>query len=218
MTALIFANGDIADVAWIRPYLDQATAILAADGGTRHLLALGARPDAILGDMDSLPVEAQAWLETAVVQKVQVPPAKDETDLELALLYAESHYSGEILVFGAFGGRIDQTLGNIFLLAHPALVGRSVALLDEHQRVWLITAQDGPVTINGRSGDTVSFIPCGAEVKVQQTTGLAWPLHQEVLAFGPARGLSNRMTADAATVEMGNGRLICVHTRQSWQR
>ncbi len=218
MTVLIFANGDIADVAWIRPYLTQAAAIISADGGTRHLLALDEHPDVVVGDMDSLPAEVVRWLAADVVQTVKVPAEKDETDLELALLHAAAHYPGDLLVFGAFGGRIDQTLGNIFLLAHPKLSGRRVTLVDEYQRVWLVTPAENPVVINGRSGDTVSLIPCGVDVQIRATSGLAWTLQQDMLAFGPARGLSNRMTADTATVEVGNGRLICVHTRQNWQR
>ncbi len=215
---LIFANGDIADVAWIRPFLAQAAAIIAADGGTRHLHALGVHPDVLVGDMDSLTRESEKWLDEVALQKVRVSAEKDETDLELALLHAVHHYSGDLLIFGAFGGRIDQTLGNIFLLAHPALVGRRVALMDEYQHGQLIAPEDGEVAIHGRAGDTVSLIPCGADVRMRATSGLAWPLQQEVLAFGLARGLSNRMTADMATVEVQDGRLICIHIRQNWQR
>ena len=218
MFVLIFANGDIEDVGWIRPYLTSTSAIIAADGGTRHLLALGALPDVVVGDMDSIPAEAAAWLDTAVVQRIQFPTKKDETDLELALLHAAAQYAGDILVFGAFGGRVDQTLGNVFLLAHPGLTGRCVELVDEFQRLRLIAADDGVVEVYGRSGDTLSLIPCGADVQIHATIGLAWPLQQERLAFGPARGISNRMTSDVATVEVGNGRLICIHTRQEWQR
>lgn len=218
MTILIFANGDEANVAWIRPYLSQATVIIAANGGTRHLQALGAHPDVVVGDLDSLPAGTHAWLAAAPVQWVEFPAEKDETDLELALHHAATYFAGELLVFGAFGGRVDQTLGNIFLLAHPALAGRRITLLSEYQRLWLITPEDGEVQVHGRSGDTISLIPCGADVLVQNTSSLAWPLHQAHLPFGPARGLSNRMTADLATIKVTRGRLICVHTQQTWQR
>lgn len=218
MRVLIFANGDVAEVAWIRPYLSAASLIIAANGGTRHLWALGVRPHLLVGDLDSLPPALAEWLAQGNVQTVRVPAAKDETDLELALLHVAAQEASEVLVFGGFGGRIDQTLANIFLLAHPALAGRRVTFLSEHQRLWLVGPEAGVVTVNGRIGDTLSLIPCGADVLVRATSGLAWPLQDAPLALGPARGLSNRLTADVATVEVANGRLICVHTQQSWQR
>ena len=49
----------------------------------------------------------------------QHPAAKDETDLELALVYAANNYPGDIYLFGVLGGRLDQTLANILLLTHP---------------------------------------------------------------------------------------------------
>ncbi|MCB8921778.1 MAG: thiamine diphosphokinase [Ardenticatenaceae bacterium] len=218
MSVLIFANGDIEGVEWIRPYLTPPHTIIAADGGTRHLLALGIFPDVVVGDMDSLSPEVAAWLETAVVQHIRFPVQKDETDLELALLHAAAQYEGDILVFGAFGGRVDQALGNIFLLAHPTLYGRCVELVDRFQRLRLINAADGVAEVHGRSGDTLSLIPLGVDVQIRATTGLAWSLQQETLAFGPARGISNQMTADVATIAVGYGRLICIHTRQEWGR
>lgn len=216
MTVLIFANGDVGDPEWIRPYLDDAIALIAANGGTRHLLALGRRPDIIVGDMDSLsPAEEE---QVAAVEKLHHPAAKDETDLELALGHAAGVYEGKILVFGAFGGRIDQTLANTFLLAHPVLDGRRVELVDQHQRLWMLTPEMGEITIRGAAGDMVSLLPCGQNIRIVRTTNLRWPLMEQVLAFGPARGISNEMAADEASVEIENGRVICVHLQRTWHR
>ena len=68
MAIFVFANGIIEDVEWIRPYLPQATAIIAADGGTRHLWALDRPPDVVIGDMDSLPEMNQVrWVKARKV-------------------------------------------------------------------------------------------------------------------------------------------------------
>lgn len=210
MAVLVFANGVIEDVGWIRPYLPQATAIIAADGGTRHLRALGQPPEVVVGDMDSLPDEARAWLESAHTEFVVHPPAKDETDLELALLLAASRYDDEILLFGALGGRLDHLLANVFLLTYSPLDKRHIVLVTEHEKAWLVTDK---TDIHGAAGDTVSLIPLGGDVHIEATTGLQWPLTNDRLAFGPARGVSNVMTGDVATVVMGgNGRLLCIHS------
>jgi thiamine pyrophosphokinase len=212
MNVLIFANGVMADLVWVRPYLETAAAILAADGGTRHLLALGHAPDVVIGDMDSLPPEAEVLIRESGAVALRYPESKDETDLELALLYAAEHYpEADLLLFGAIGGRLDQTLANILLLAHPALAGRCVRLLEGRETAWLV---DGETVIDGVAGDTVSLIPLDGAVHVAETQGLRWPLHDETLAFGPARGVSNQMVASRAVIRLRTGRLLCIHTRR----
>jgi thiamine pyrophosphokinase len=216
VTILIVANGDIENVDWIRPYLSSATAVIAADGGTRHLRRLDHPPDVIIGDLDSLLSESRAWLEEAGVPMHVYPHDKNETDLELALLHAVSLYDrGDILIFGAQGGRLDQTLANILLLAHPALVGRRVELVEQYQKAWLVTDR---TEIVGEVGDAVSLIPLGGDVLVRETAGLRWPLIDEVLAFGPARGVSNVMTETRASIIVGEGTLLCLHKTRSWLR
>jgi thiamine pyrophosphokinase len=209
MTVLIFADGVIEDVEWIRPYLAAATAVMAADGGSRHLMRLNHPPDLVIGDMDSLPGDAHPWLEAAQARLISHPSAKDETDLELALLYAADNYDEPLLIFGALGGRLDQTVANIMLLAHPQLHGRDVQLVTAQERAWLI---QNHTQIDGQIGDTVSLIPLNGSVHIAATTGLQWPLTDEVLTFGLARGVSNVITAVPATVTLYAGHLLCIHT------
>lgn len=208
MTTLIFANGVVAENGWLDRYLERAEVVIAADGGTQHLLARGVRPDIVIGDMDSLTSEARYELETAGTRFIEFPRDKDETDLELALLDTASAETGDILVFGALGGRLDQTIGNILLLAHPALAGRNVRLVEPGQQAWLV---EGEAEISGSYGDIISLIPIGGDVRIKMTTGLRWELRDEVLTVGPARGISNEMTADVASVSVESGRLLCVH-------
>ncbi len=208
MSVLIFANGEMSDVCWTRPFLQEATFIIAADGGCRHLYRLQWQPDVVIGDMDSLPAEVLTWLQTCAVDMRHHDPVKDETDLELALLYARK-FDEDILLFGMLGGRVDQMLANVLLLAHPHLHDSSIQLVEEYERAWLITARS---RIWGRPGDTISLIPIGGDVLVRATVGLRWPLANSVLIFGEARGVSNVMTAVSATVDVASGQLLCIHT------
>ncbi|HNS40037.1 MAG: thiamine diphosphokinase [Anaerolineae bacterium] len=206
---LVFANGVIENIAWIEPYLSRAQAVIAADGGIRYPLALGQIPDTLIGDLDSLPEGIDEQLADWDMELIRYPSAKEETDLELALLHARRRFpDAELLVLGGFGGRLDQTLGNITLLAHPELIGHSVTLIDEYETARLITAE---ATITGRAGDVVSLIPLGGPVRVRETIGLRWPLQDEILDFGPTRGISNEMTGERATVRLSDGMLLCTH-------
>ncbi|WP_374688732.1 thiamine diphosphokinase [Promineifilum sp.] len=208
-SVLIFANGVLDDTTWIAPYLDRARAVIAADGGLRHLLALGRRPDVLIGDLDSLPPGVAAELAGWETEVIRYPAAKDATDLELALLLARQRFPDcELLILGGFGGRLDQTLANILLLAHPDLTGHPVRFVEARESAWLVTDE---TRIDGRPGDTVSLIPLGGPARVVETTGLRWPLRDETLAFGPARGISNELMGELAVVRLGAGMLLCVH-------
>lgn len=228
MTILIFANGDMDEAAeWMAPYLKASSTVIAADGGARHLRALGQRPDVVIGDLDSFPAEVRDEDEAAGSRFIEYPAAKDETDLELALLYAveqgdDAGGEGErepILIFAGLGGRLDQIFANVLLLMHPALRGWPIRFVTRYQQIWLVGA-DGPATteITGQVGDTVSLIPLSGDVHVAMTSGLKWTLEDERLAFGPARGLSNVMVEEAATVSVASGYLLVVHSDGKWKR
>ena len=53
MRIVIFANGDFEAPPDLEALLDSAGAIIAADGGARHLAKLKRRPDVVIGDLDS---------------------------------------------------------------------------------------------------------------------------------------------------------------------
>ena len=211
---LLFANSVLDDTDWVGPYLSRAAAVIAADGGLRHLLSLGHRPDALIGDLDSLPPGVVA--EEAAERVIRHPRDKNETDLELALLYAVEQYPGhEVLILGGFGGRLDHMLANILVLAHPRLLGRPIRFVNDRESAWLLAASTPDETIiHGAPGDIVSLLPLGGPAHVLATTGLRWPLRNETLSFGPARGVSNEMTAPVARVRLGAGVVLCVHVSQ----
>lgn len=206
---LIFANGVLEATTWLEPYLQRARTVIAADGGLRHLLALGRMPDVLLGDLDSLPEGAEGALASGDFDIVRFPRAKDETDLELALLYAIERFPNDaLLIAGGLGGRLDHSLANIMLLAHPAFIGRPIYFIEKDQTAWLIKDE---TVISGGPGDIVSLIPLAGDVKVAETTGLRWHLFDETLTFGPARGMSNEMTTGEARIRIETGLLFCVH-------
>lgn len=210
MSLLIFANGVVDEVEWIRPYLVEATAVWAANGGSRHLYRLNHLPDLLIGDMDSVEPAVETWLQKGNVPIQQHPAQKDETDLELALLLAAKEQFEQVLLFGLLGGRLDQTVANILLLANPALARLPIHLVTKTERAWLVRRH---TEIVGKAGDIVSLIPLAGDVQVKQTTGLQWPLNGSRLVFGQARGVSNRLTADRASVTLSSGILLCVHTK-----
>ncbi|MCK6578276.1 MAG: thiamine diphosphokinase [Anaerolineae bacterium] len=210
--ALIFANGDPNDGEMVRRALAAApdALVIAADGGARIARYFGRGLDALIGDMDSVTAEDLERAQDGGAAILRHPAAKNETDLELALLYAAERGATWIRVIGAVGDRLDQTLSNAYLLALPALRGCDARLVAGKQEAWL--AHPGTTRIEGAPGDTVSLIPLTGAAQEVRTEGLAYPLRGETLIFGPARGVSNVLDAPSATVHLGEGVLLIVHT------
>ncbi|MGQ9815133.1 MAG: thiamine diphosphokinase [Candidatus Roseilinea sp.] len=214
MRTVIIANGNPPDAGDIRRWLRPGDPLICADGGARAALALGLTPHTVIGDFDSLSEDDLQQLARRGAALHRYPTRKDETDLELALTYAMDSITGaepaEIVILGALGGRLDQTVANVMLLAMPRLAGARVLIAAGNEQTFLITP-DQPADLRGSPGDIVSLIPFGGDAHGVRTEGLEYPLRDEPLIFGPARGVSNVMLGQRAGVTIREGRLLCVH-------
>ena len=212
MRTIIIANGappTPADLArWLRP----ADRLICADGGGRAALAAGLKPDLVVGDFDSLTEAELGALSSNGAALERHPRQKDETDLELALRRALVDGATEIVVLGGLGGRLDHTLANAMLLALPGLSGGRGRLAGGAETLSVLRGPE-TLTLEGQAGDTVSLLPLGEAAGIV-TSGLAYPLRNEALRVGPARGVSNEMYSARATIRLGTGFLLCIHTRR----
>jgi len=220
--AIVVADGDVPsraalDAAW--PGWDSGvTDVLAADGGFVQARSMGLEPTLLVGDMDSLAPGSLAAAEAEGIEVLRAPADKDESDTELALLEAVRRGATRVTVLGALGGpRVDHALANVWLLAHPGLAGVDVTLLDARSRVVLVSApgpDDARVRrlLPGPPGAVVSLLPLGGDVSGITTEGLRYPLRDEPLVTGPARGLSNVRVAPDAAVTVRRGRLLVVES------
>ncbi len=212
MQVLLFANGVMTPGRMLRRRLAaiHAPYVLCADGGALHARALGYKPQAIIGDLDSLPAEQLAAFQAGGAEILRHPSDKDESDLELALRHCRRIGASEVTIIGGLGGRLDQTVANIFLLCLPEMSGLLIEYVDGDQASRLLAP--GRHQIAGQIGDTISLIPVATDARGINTRGLKYPLRRETLGMGPARGISNVMLADEARIEFQSGLLFLVHT------
>ena len=208
---VIFANGELPDTNKVRVILKDDDFIIGADGGTRHASAMDLKPGLIIGDMDSIEKSLLKKLRNEGVSIEIYPHDKDETDLELAINKAVSLNPKEVVIVAALGGRIDQTLANIFLIANLQPSTFNIKLDDGVEEIFFCRDQ---AEVSGRSGDIVSLIPWGEKVVGVQTENLKWQLNAETLHPEKTRGISNEMTGDVATIKISTGLLLIVHTRK----
>jgi thiamine pyrophosphokinase len=224
LRALIVADGDVPTRAALdagRPGWDRdLDLIVAADGGWDKAAAIGLRPALLVGDADSLPEARFADVAAQGVPIERSPAAKDESDAELALLAALRRGATHVTILGALGGkRFDHAVANIGLLALPEPAVAQVELLDATTRVRLLRAPGKggaavEMQLSGSAGDLVSLLPLGEPAEGVTTTGLLYPLRDETLRPGPARGLSNVRLTPQASVSLRRGQLLIVETRQ----
>ena len=227
--AILIGDGDVParatlDAAW-PGWAADVDLVIAADGGARKADRAGLVPQLVVGDGDSLGESGLAEIRAAGIPLERAAAAKDESDLELAVLAAVARGAVHLTILGAMGGpRFDHALANAWLLAHPALDGRTAVLLDARTRVRLLSSRVARRAVDagraeailaGDPGDLVSLFPFGADAVGVTTDGLAYPLLDEPLRAGPARGLSNVRTGTEARVSLRSGCLLIVETRDT---
>jgi len=99
----------------------------------------------------------------------------------------------------------------LLLLLHPELSDVRIEIWSRKQTAWLIRPP-GDDNVLGEPDDTLSLIPLLSDTKGITTQGLAYPLSDEILEAGKARGVSNIFTKRQAQVLLRSGVLMAVHT------
>lgn len=200
MRAVILAGSAVTPTETLRALCQGADLIIAADSGVRHAAPLGLTPDLIVGDFDSaLPEDLDRY---PAVPRQTHPPRKDALDLELALDEAQSRGATDLLIVGALGGRLDQTLAALLIAARlsPTL---EVSLHDGHRAARPL-----------KTGDTLRLeLPPGTPfsvlslepVSVVSLEGASYPLSEARLEFGVGLGVSNETAAESLRVTLHRG-------------
>ncbi len=179
--------------------LALAPALVAADGGANQLLRLGARPLAVLGDMDSITVAARAAFED-VLHPIS---AQDDTDFDKSLAAIAAPF---VLGLGFLGARMDHGLAVLSGLLHrPDL---PVFLLGARDVIFLAPPR---LDLNLPKGTRVSLFPLAAVTG--QSTGLAWPIAG--IDFAPDRriGTSNQALGGPIRLEFDAPKMLVILPR-----
>lgn len=206
MRAVVFVNGEITDYGALARWLREDDYYVAADAGARHLEALGLTPAVVVGDLDSIDaalLERMTGRGTAVERH---PAAKAATDLELAVERAARAGASEVLLLGAVGGRLDQTVANLMLLARDGW-SVPVSVAEGDQLAQLLRGPQS-VRLTGPTGCFVSAVPLSERVTGVTYRGLEYPLENATLRLGSTRGVSNTLADSPAQVSIRTGILL----------
>lgn len=186
--------------------LNRDDYLLAADGGLRHLQALGREPDGILGDFDSLgyvPRHARVF-----------PVEKDDTDSMLAVRHGlEMGYREFVLYGGLDGERLDHTVANLQTLQYLADHGAVGYLVGRDYLVTVIRQET--VTFSAAAEGIISLFCLGPDAEGVTLQGLKYPLDNGTLTSGFPLGVSNHFTGRQARIAVKKGSLLAMWARKN---
>ncbi len=160
--------------------LSRAPMLVAADGGADAVLAARLRPDAVIGDMDSIGRPARA----AFADLLHTIAEQESTDFDKALRHIAAPL---VLAVGVTGGRFDHELAVMHVLMRHA--DRPCIVIGAETVVFLCPPA---LTLAMAPGALVSLFPL-APVRVS-SQGLRWPTDGLLFAPGHTIGTSNAAT------------------------
>lgn len=200
---VIFCAGDLD--ALVSP-ISPEDFLIAADGGLRYMEALGLKPDAVVGDFDSLGyIPAGAYT---------FPVKKDDTDLILAVRMGLARGCRTFLLYGCLGGpRLDHTvaaLQTLLFLAERGAVGYLAG------GGYLITAvKNGALVFPPAAKGIVSVFCLGQDARGVFLDGVEYPLQDAVLTAGYPLGVSNHFIGTQARLSVADGSLLILWDREN---
>ena len=129
---VIIGGADIGNYGAVRSYLQLDDFIVCCDSGLKHREGLGVQPNLVIGDFDSsenphLPVET-----------IVLPCEKDDTDTMAAVREMQKRGFEDFLLLGVFGGRMDHTLGNVYILLWLKNRGYRVLAVDDYSEMEIV--------------------------------------------------------------------------------
>ncbi|HTO30308.1 MAG TPA: thiamine diphosphokinase [Pararhizobium sp.] len=177
--------------------------VIAADGGMRHARALGLTPELWVGDFDSTPDALIA--EWPDVLREPYPPAKNETDGEIAVAAALERGAKRLILAGALGGtRSDHAFMHLLYAAKLAEDGIDVLLTSGDEEAYPLLP--GHRAIDLPKGSLFSILGLdtltGLSIK-----GARYPLENFHLPFGSSRTISN-VAEGAVRFTLSSGRAL----------
>jgi len=214
---LIITGGRL-NLAFAGQFLEKISVdcVISVDGGLEKTRALGLKPDAVVGDFDTVdPSVLEEYKgQQGILWDVQ-KPEKDETDTELAINTAIKLGCTHLAILGATGGRLDHELSNLHLLKYCLDHQVEACLWDPWNKVYLLR-QGAVFQRKTLYGPYVSFLPLTEQVRGITLTGFKYPLKGKNISIGTETGLcvSNELSEDLAAVTFDSGILICIESRE----
>jgi len=171
---------------------------------------MGLKIDALLGDFDSITRKELKEAELEGIKILSFPVNKDKTDGEIAVDYAISEGSSEIVILGSFKEELDHALGNLFLIFKINKQGIISKLITKLYEIEIINSKKEYI---GKEGHELSLIPITEIVEDLSIEGTKFNLSKTKIEIGQTLTLRNIITDKKAKVYFNRGKLLSIIKR-----
>ena len=180
---------------------------IAADSGYENAIALGEKPDILLGDFDSISVRPDKDIET-----VEVPSEKDFTDTQLAIETAVRKGADDIVIIGGLSGRLDHTLSNLSALEDLWSKRIHAVATDGFNRVRYIDSSSALIPRSHYK--YLSVIAVSDVLKGVDIEGCKYPLKNAKISRSFQFAVSNEITGNCALIAIRKGKAFIVESAE----
>ena len=163
---VVVANGLFPSREEVLAYLDEVPVLIACDGAAKTLLNKGFKPNAIVGDLDSLPEDIRYNSDFEVWHSEE----QMTNDLTKAVRFAHEKGYKRLLILGATGLREDHTLGNISLLTEYINLFDCVEMMSDF---GVFIPMNRSRTFQSEPGQQISIFCITPQTELT-TTGFRW--------------------------------------------
>ncbi len=188
------------------PFLDvkvEEDHVIYADAGFKFKDQIGDKNViAVVGDFDSLKQIPSGQ------NVVKLDEEKNFTDGERAVILAKELGYKEIVIYGAYGGKIEHVLGNIALLKIAKNIGVKAVIKDANGYTELI---DGVWEKQLIKSSTLSLVPYGGDCEFYKSSGLYYPLDGLTLTTSDTRGISNKTIDTKIVISIKDGEALVIY-------
>lgn len=210
MKAIIIANSKFVNSNELKKELASSDVIICADGGGKICYDFQIIPHLLMGDFDSLNEDIIDYFEMKGSKIIRFPAEKDFTDTEICIHKALELGCDTICIIAGVGGRIDHSLGNIWLLHYIAEHSARGYIVSDDNTIYLCRDR---IELEGEVGDTISVFPLMGKVWGISTEGLKYPLKNSDIEFGIPIGVSNEMTCKKCVLSIDRGEILIIKQR-----
>lgn len=210
---VIIGAAGIGDYGRIKKYIRAEDFVIYCDGGLKHAAEdkLDRTPDLAVGDFDSYSLEewkkAKRFAHEA--ETIVLPCEKDDTDTVYAMKEGLKRGYRKFLFLGVVGGRLDHTLGNVYMLEYLAKAKASGKIVDDVSEMQLIS--EGETAFVEEEWAYFSLLNICGKAQGITIKGAKYPLDKAEIESWYQYGISNEVIPGRrAEISVERGSLLLV--------
>lgn len=193
----------------------QDDLVVAIDAGLEILHDLSVRPDVMVGDFDTVNYDIlDKYIDDKEIIIERHNPIKDLSDTQLAVDTCARLGYHEIFIIGAFGGRIDHVLANIYLTCTALDRDIYITLIDEYNKIYAVD-HNFRIKKAEQWGNYLSIYNMGDAIKDFSIKGVKYPADNiELNKYkNPSYTISNEIIEDVAEISFPKGLILVIESK-----